>query len=398
MNLNIYGHGGSTNHGNEAIVRGVHTLFPEVKLILYSHKPDIDEKFELGDVCEIRAAKLVIKKYSIINLIQKFLSKYFSNFYKHSFQPRFYKHQFNPQFKKIKKEELYLLEAGDQYFVGETHRKWLAYMNSMINNLGGKTIMLGCTIDKEILKQKGVIDDLNNYSLIIARESITYNSLVESNIKTKIILAPDSAFLVNSKKITLPDIFLDAAVIGINSGFLQQGNEIYYNLMIENTIKLIKYILDSTSYKIALIPHVHWNDKKSDIRTLELLKNHFSDSDRIELIDEKASNKQKYLMSQCKFMVALRTHAAISSIGSQVPTLITGYKIKSSGIYNDIFPKHFQLLAHVQSLSTDNVFTEKFKWMIDNELEIRKYMKEKIPKYIEETKLIRQELLELVAK
>lgn len=47
----IYGHSGSQNHGNEAIVRGLHELFPdthyEIFTFSYSELKDFIEKLRL---------------------------------------------------------------------------------------------------------------------------------------------------------------------------------------------------------------------------------------------------------------------------------------------------------------------------------------------------------------
>jgi polysaccharide pyruvyl transferase WcaK-like protein len=194
---------------------------------------------------------------------------------------------------------------------------------------------------------------------------------------------------MESEKCELESIF-KGEVVGINTGFLAQGNEKYYDLMVENTIELIKWILSNTKFNIALIPHVNWSYEYSDYYTLKKIYDIFEEnSNRIEIISEKSANQQKYVMSQCKFMIALRTHVAIPSIASQVPTLVTGYKQKSAGIVRDIFPDNFKVLADVTSIKTDKDYIEHFQWMLENESMICKYMKENIPAYIERVKKIK---------
>ena len=54
MKIAIYGHSGSQNHGNEAIVRGLHELFPDADLQLFTMSPDVDKIFGLDLFCDIR--------------------------------------------------------------------------------------------------------------------------------------------------------------------------------------------------------------------------------------------------------------------------------------------------------------------------------------------------------
>ncbi len=389
MRLNIYGHGGSYNHGNEAIVRGVKEIFPSCDIILHSMLQESDYTYNLDDVCRIESMKVDFKKYSFNHITIKLYEIMTGK------KDRRYDFIYKPFFDKIKKGEIYLLEAGDQYCENDSHRSMYAYINKKIRDKGGLTVMLGCTVNEEFLANENVIEDLNNYCLIVARESITYNALLKHNVRTKIILAPDPAFRLNAQEIKLPEIFSNNEVIGINTGFLKQGNEAYYDSLVNNAINLVDYILNNTTYNIALIPHVNWNYKDSDIRTLELIKNHFSDSKRIEIIQDNPAPVQKYIFSKCKYLFALRTHACIPSIASRVPTIVTGYKVKSTGIVYDIYPKEFELLAHVQSLKNSNVFVDKLLWLQENEEKVREYSAKNIPSYIEKTSIIREEIMNL---
>jgi polysaccharide pyruvyl transferase WcaK-like protein len=398
IKLSIYGHSGSQNHGNEAIVRGVCQLFDEQKINVYAFTPSVDIKFGLDKVCNIEPFFDSYQKNSIKH-IKMYLIRKYGEYIKKDY---WYSHKFFLDTFLSKINGIYLLEAGDQYCENKSLREFYAYINREIKKRGGKTVMLGCTINKEFLADKNVIEDLKTYSLIIARESITYNELMNAGINKDVHIAPCPAFFMDSEKCELESIFHRGEVVGINAGFLAQGNEKYYDLMVKNTIELIKWILENTKLNIALIPHVNWSYESSDYYTLKSIYDIFykdsKDSSRIEIISEKRANQQKYVISMCKFMVALRTHVAIPSIASQVPTLVTGYKVKSTGIIKDIFPNNFQVLVDVPSLRTDKDYINPFIWMLENENTIKKYMKENIPAYIDKVKIIKDLIWELNAK
>jgi polysaccharide pyruvyl transferase WcaK-like protein len=384
MNISIYGHGGSSNHGNEAIVRGICGLFPNQDITLYSFIPEVDKKFGLDQICSIKLHRRYYSFFSIDHIITSFLYRFFRK------KTLYFKYIFTSFLKNVK--GTYLLEAGDQYCENDMLRNMYAYLNKEINKRGGKTVMLGCTINEEYLLNNKVIKDLQRYSLIIARESITYNALIEAGVNKNSKLAPCPAFIMESSYVNLP---FKEDFICINAGFLSQNNQKYYDLLIENCEKLIDYIICQTHYNIALIPHVNWNEEQSDFNALNTIFEKFKYSNRIKVVEEHNAPQQKYVMSKCKFMIALRTHVAISSIAAQVPTLITGYKVKSTGIAYDIFPHKMKVLMHIQSLKSNNDFINAFKWLLENETEIRNYMKIAIPNYIKNVDIIREEIIKL---
>lgn len=392
MQLSVYGHGGSTNHGNEAIVRGMCKLFINERIKLYSFLPEIDKKFGLDQICDLEAMDRQYSRYSKEHLISALLFRLPLGSGIHN------KYKFSPFLENISGSGIYLLEAGDQYCEGDKHRNYYAYLNKEITARGGKTVMLGCTINPEILENKDVVSDLRKYSLIIARESITYNALLNAGMTDNTLLAPCPAFAMESEVCSLPAVFSNSDVVGINVGFLAQGNELYYNLMIRNCIELINYIIENTQYNIALIPHVNWSYDASDIKTLDELYERFKESRRIEVVAEHSAPQQKYIMSQCRFMIALRTHASISSIAAQVPTLVTGYKVKSTGIVRDIFPSSMKLLAHIQSLNTERDYIDYFIWMQENEAQIKEYMNKTIPEYIAKTRILYDSIKALISE
>ena len=383
MHLVIYGHGGSCNHGNEAIVRGVRELFPMADLDIYSFEKEVDERFQLSQICKINSMVVKYPRISIRRVILHFLHKYFPT------SNMRYKIWFSPFLKKIDKNAIYILEAGDQYCEKGEHRYIYAFLNKYIRNKGAKTVMLGCTINPEYIDDVRVQCDLKNYSLVIARESITYEALKKVGIFENVYLAPDPAFAMRAKECKLPSIFKENKVVGINVGFLAQGNEEYYEKLIRNYECAIKYLLEETVYSVALIPHVYWSEKYSDLYTLKHLYERFKNyRERIAIIPENNAANQKFIISKCDFFIALRTHATIPAIESKVPTLITGYKVKSTGICRDIFDGDMNLFIDIQNLTSDKVILERLKWLITNEKKVKKLMNEAVPRYVEKLKLI----------
>lgn len=192
IKLCIYGHGGSQNHGNEAIVRGIRELFPDAELFLYSFYPEVDCEFGLDKTCVVKSMVSSYRKYSFWN-IARAVSERVGNALSVSENNVAYYAYFQPFLSSINSDTIYLLEAGDQYCEPGPHRSWYAYLNREIQRRGAKTVLLGCSINGELFEDEAMIFDLKRYTKIIARESLTYNKLKEKNIEN-VFLAPDPAF------------------------------------------------------------------------------------------------------------------------------------------------------------------------------------------------------------
>ena len=382
MKIALYGHGGSQNHGNEAIARGLHQLFPDAdyQLFTFHNSIPVDKKFNLDEIAEIKYFTRTFP-WNKTEKFKKFIHRNDKNYE--------YKKFFSPFLHNIEKDRIYFLEAGDQYCEPGEHRKWYAFLNKKIRAKGAVSVMLGCSITEDVINEPEVLKDLKNYSVIIARESLTYNLLKKAGLENT-YLAPCPAFAMPAEKCVLPECFDNKDVIGFNAGFLQQGNEIFSDILLENYKNAIEYVLNSTGSNILLIPHVNWSYEMSDSRTLEKLYALYKDTNRVFMLGEKSAPQVKYILSKLKAFVALRTHAQIPAIASKVPTIIAGYKHKSIGISKDIYGENSPLLAHVQPLDNTFVIKEKLEYLLNNYEECKTFLENKIPSYVENLSVIQK--------
>ena len=387
MKLAIYGHGGSQNHGNEAIVRGVRALFPDAELITYTFAPEVDRHFGLDEVCELRSmTRPASGQRDWFFTIAKVLRRFFptSKLLRHFYYNRF----FAPFIQELTSDTIYLLEAGDQYCEPGDHRWFYGYLNKKILKAGAKSVMMGCTVNPSVLEDESVVQDIGRYSAVIARESITYRALKEKNVSKDLHFAPCPAFSMEAEKFDLPAWMAHKEFVGFNVGFLAQGNEKYYELLMRNFETAIRRIIEETDLDVALIPHVNWDYRLTDFTALDVLWRKFRATGRIHYIEEHNAAQQKFVIAQCKAMVALRTHATIPGLASYVPTLIAGYKTKSRGIANDIFGEKFDMLADVQSLTDENTIADKLFGILDKHAEILAHYRERMPEYMGELKVL----------
>ena len=192
----LYYHGGSRNHGCEAIIRATAKIFNE-RLLTYAMYPNEDKEYQLDHVVELLYDKEdQIKKPSIKYYLSAIDLKVF-----HKTTINTYFH-WNTFFKNVKKGNVYLSTGGDNYCYTELDK--LSDYNYLIKKKGGKTVLWGCSIEPDNIKGD-VIQDLKRYDLIVAREPITVAALYSAGIKDNVVQFPDPAFQLNKIELPLPE-------------------------------------------------------------------------------------------------------------------------------------------------------------------------------------------------
>ena len=231
--------------------------------------------------------------------------------------------------------------------------------------------------------------DLTGYSLIVARESLSYNFLKTINKNT--VLLPDPAFQLDKVELPLPEKFIEGNTIGINVSPLIIGCENSNGITIKNYKKLIEWILENTDCNIVLIPHVVI-DNNDDREPLKLLYDMYKYSNRIILIGDHNCEEIKGYISRCRFFIGARTHATIAAYSTKVPTLVVGYSVKAKGIAQDIFGAYDNYVVPVQNLKDENDLSNSFKWIYDNELKIKNHLEEMMDDYKSKSLLMKNEI------
>jgi len=397
--INLYSHNGSKNHGCEAIIRSTSKILKILgSVCLYSYNKDEDVQFNLDSCLPIVQTRIKRSNGSVSSQvkrvkIKKIIKKIVPLFIVMKLQKYFGMKNYQDIAKA--KGDLFISIGGDIYCYDSY--AILDYLNVQINK-HSKTILWGCSITPNRIKQdKNLRKDLKRYSLITARESLTYNALIENGINKNTHLFPDPAFLLD-KEIPkdLPNNFIPNKTVGLNLSPMVQRLEKENNIAYENFVELINYIINNTNMNIALIPHVIW-ESNNDLEPLTKLYNKFKNTNRICLIDKPYNACQlKGIISQCRFMIAARTHASIAAYSTQVPTLVIGYSVKAKGIAKDIFGDYKDYVLPIQELKEKTEIVEAFKKLMQNETKIREHYKSFMPTYIEKTWLAGKEVEKLL--
>lgn len=364
----LYQHGGAGNHGCEAIVRSVSKILNK-KMDLISFRPNDDEKYGLGEIVNNIYPVEYPKGININRLFLYFTRHILKND----------KFDYCYMFKRIIKDSGNLLISigGDLYCGKDT--SLLEVVNKKITKKN-KSVLLGCSIEPEKLNDKRVVQDLKKYDAIISRESITYNALIEKGIDKNVILCADPAFQLDYEFVNDIEGFEEDNTVGLNVSPLLLSYSSNSDVVKKNFNNLINYIIENTSYQIALIPHVVW----SGVSDYDLLKEYYQEykeTGRVCLVEDDSCVKLKGYISKCKMFMGGRTHATIAAYSTCVPTVVFGYSVKSRGIATDLFGTTENYVLSVNEIKDDTEFVESFKWLNTNCDDIKKHLNNIIPDY-----------------
>lgn len=373
----LCGHTGSMNRGCEAIIRGTSEILKSIgidsiKVLTFDEK--YDKMLGLDKVVHLTP-------YPQKNLTVKVVGKILRDVFKNGTWG--HKYSYKPLFKGISTNDIVFNVGGDTYCYGTP------YLSMALNELAQKNVIKnvfwGCSVENNVLSNDLLKNDINRYSYIVSRETLSYETLVKcTGDREKVFLACDPAFHLPITKTELPKLW-NNNVVGINISPLviknvNNGNDIMY----QNVYTLIEYIINQTDMNICLIPHVYnIENNLQDIAVLKRIYSRYSDTNRVSIVDSELScTELKYIISQCRFFIGARTHATIAAYSTGVPTIALSYSVKSLGIAQDLFGKQDGYVIRHKNITDEKELKNAFiNTLLNNENAIRERYKKILPEY-----------------
>lgn len=375
----IYNHGGSANHGCEALVRTVLELFGDEPVTVFSESPQQDMRYGLDRLSALQPATAAYSKASPAFWDAYLTLKSKKDYFKMDVLP------YRKPIRGLTSNMVELSVGGDIYCYEDYHKFIL--LHRMIAKRGCKSVLLGCSLDEKLFFDPEFVEDLKQYTYISARESLTYEMLQKAGL-ANIGLAPDSAFLLRKECLPLPKGFAEGNTIGINVSPLVVRRESRPGLVLENFVQLIRFVLETTNCTVTLIPHVVWRDN-DDRQVLRQIYKAVDCPERVLLVEDCNCMQLKGYISRCRFFVGARTHATIAAYSTLVPTLVLGYSVKSRGIAADLFGTDEHYVLPVQQLENGQALTEAFRWIMEKEKPIRERLQQVMPSYLAQARAVR---------
>lgn len=362
----LYGIGTFKNRGVEAIVNSTLKMIDNKKYDVTLATYDFDYNKKLYQ--NIPKVKHYYKSNELTEEEKALEEKYKKlPFNYHNFEQLYQK----DVIKEIDKSDICISVGGDNYCYPFCN--WAYTLDEYAHLKNKKTVLWGASLFDEITDDD-LINDLNNFDVLVIRESLSYEAVKKYIPENRIIYAPDPAFSLEAKEITLNSWYEKRNIVALNVSPLtiqnRQQEEAVHSLM--------DYILNETKYSILLLPHVTTDDC-NDMDILQTLKDKYKDEDRVYL--EKGTyncQELKYIISKCKLLVAARTHASIAAYSQGIPTLVIGYSVKSRGLAQDLFGKFDNYVISKDDLENE-ILISKFKYIDQNQRRIKNILKEKMP-------------------
>ena len=353
MKIMMYGHDGSLNRGCEAIVRSSSEMIKDrvkaSKIILASGNPKTDKMLKkIDEVFNGSAVEFnpnLFQKIRIAAEVKLLKSEHYA-------LGKIYKNVIN----KIDDIDILLSIGGDNYCYGE--QPGFYEINRRVKKNGKKLVLWGCSIGKEDMSKRK-LEDLKNFDLILARETLTYDMLKNKGL-TNVKLVADPAFTMEKEELPLPRGWKENDTIGLNFSPLVLNR----NKQSANAVKeLIKHILESTESTIALTPHV-MIEGNNDFEILNEIYEEFKDTKRVIILPNNLNAIQyKGYIARMRAFIGARTHATIAAYSNSVPTMVLGYSVKSRGIAKDLFG-YERLVLGINEISDSNKLKDGFDQMI----------------------------------
>ncbi|KMK75033.1 polysaccharide pyruvyl transferase family protein [Alkalihalobacillus pseudalcaliphilus] len=368
MKVMMFAHHSSLNRGCEAIVRSSNQIIKQkiqgAKTYLVSEKPESDQLHTHLDAI-YDGAKIPIRKYSLQWAMSWMYVKLFKD---ETYALRKIEHN---TIKYIDEMDVFLSIGGDNYCYGE-QPGWYE-IDRRVKEKGKKLVLWACSIGEEDLSSRK-LDDLKQFDLILARESLTYNTLQKHGL-TNVKLCADPAFTMEKEEMPLPSGWQEGNTVGLNFSPLVLNK----NPESKQAVKdLIEHILDTTTMTIALTPHVI-QENNNDYEVLEEFYRDYKYSKRILLLSDQLNATQyKGYIARMRFFIGARTHATIAAYSNFVPTLVLGYSVKSKGIAKDLFGEE-KFVLNLADISNSTKLKGSFNELYQQEHDIKQQLEVRIP-------------------
>ena len=392
----LYMHAGSGNHGCEAIANSTLKMIHKLRIeqgcdmkttpipLVFSNDADEDRKYSLGELEKQGLCILVSEKHIDRDFFAHVIYYGWRKFT--GDKQSFIRYRFKDCYKAFLKEHnrcdvqapdtkedpnlavnhtpLAISIGGDNYCYPEMVPDLILTHDFFVER-GFETILWGCSIEPDSLKSTALLNDLMEFDRIYARESITYNALLEVGFNDKkIILREDPAFELETEEVPALEGFEPGRTVGINLSPMVLDRAKDPELVREGYRKFIRHILDNTDNNIAFVPHVVWASS-DDRKPLTELYNEFKDTGRVVLLQDAPAEVLKGYISKCSFFVGARTHSTIAAYSTGVPTLVIGYSVKSRGIATDLFGSYDNYVLPVQELSDTEALIKGYQFIMN---------------------------------
>jgi colanic acid/amylovoran biosynthesis protein len=217
----------------------------------------------------------------------------------------------------------------------------------------------------------------NATDLILARNEITKNRLLNLGITTPIHVCPDTGFLLEPKSTPFSEqlgrIREKQPLIGMSVSYQAASQSGDAEKYIGNMAKVADHIINTLGAVILFIPNELSKDASSDDRVFveDTIKRMVNNANVLRVEPELTASELKGVIGQCDLNVASRYHTIVASLSQKVPVVVVGWHEKYLGLLKLAGQEEY--LVNVRSFSSDELaakFDHLWKYKDQKRLEI----------------------------
>jgi colanic acid/amylovoran biosynthesis protein len=248
--------------------------------------------------------------------------------------------------------------GGDNYTTDYGFPAHLIAMDRWLMQRGKPVVIWGASIgpfSENPEQERVMMDHLRSLRGVFVRESATYDYLANQHGLTNIYHFADPAFVMTPQepedkavRVLVAEMPLAINISPLLASFRGRKRAMPWEittLALESWImeaaELVSCVRKETDLPVLLVPHVGSTSPGiDDFGFLKAVHQKCLERgvDRISLADQELNARElKWIISQCRALVAARTHATIAAFSTGVPTISLGYSRKALGINQDVF-------------------------------------------------------------
>jgi colanic acid/amylovoran biosynthesis protein len=217
----------------------------------------------------------------------------------------------------------------------------------------------------------------NKFSIVLLRESISYELVKNMKLNSNLVLSGDAALLYEVSSKSAENNKYNYSVMGISPGFY---SHILSKREIENYIEIhartIDYVIGKYGLHVHLLPHYVSGFENDDLEISKKIYGCVKNKEYVSIIITGSLHEFKEELNQLELHISSKMHPTILATSNFIPAISVAYDHKQIGFYKNLDIEG--MIVDLKKLKYDDFVHEiDLAWSTRNQLESK--LKEKVP-------------------
>ena len=235
------------------------------------------------------------------------------------------------------------------------------------NSIGPFKTIIGKTLGKLAL---------NNCSIVLVRDPISFDIVKTLKLNSNEILTADTALLFNARNITTFN-HNGKPTLGVNPGIYGQSlSKKEVSKYISAHVKALDYGIEKYGFSVILLPHFISGFKQDDMELCNQIANEMRNPEKVNIYHAKDVDDFKSLIDSLNMLISSKMHPAIFAASGFIPVLSIAYDHKQTGFFERLDMS--QCVFKIREIS-DELLIEKIDYVWTNRKKLSQSLKKQIP-------------------